>query len=118
MAPAPKRLYYALTCAVIGFAVGAALAPRGGARYTEQRWSDTLFEMSGLTLGAIGAGLGGVVGLIVARRRGLTGSRGGTADDLRESSASSESGPDEARRRSLRQRRKRDAPKRFGKRGR
>ncbi len=118
MAPAPKRLYYALTCAVIGFVVGAALAPRGGARYTEQRWSDTLFETSGLTLGAIGAGLGAVVGLIVARRHGLTGSSGGKPNDRRESSASSEPGPGETRRRSLRQRRKRDAPKRFGKRGR
>lgn len=112
MAPGAKRLYYALTCAVIGFVAGAALAPKGGARYTEQRWSDTLFEMSGLTLGAVGAGLGLVVGLILAHRRGSAAPRGGTTEDRRTP------GPGETRRRLLRLKRQRDAPKRFGKRGR
>jgi hypothetical protein len=108
-------LYYVLICAVIGFVIGASLAPSGGARYTEQRWSDSLFGLSGFTFGAVGAGLGLVAGLFLASRHPDP-RRGKPLD--RQTTQQAPEGPREARRRWLRLRRKRDAPKRFGKRGR
>ena len=115
MSPGLRRLYYALICAVVGFVVGASLTPSGGARYTEQRWSDSFFGLSGFTFGVVGAGLGLVAGLFIASRHPDP-SRGKPLD--RQTAQQAPEGPHEARRRWLRLNRKRDAPKRSGKRGR
>lgn len=112
MSPGSRRLYFALACAVIGFFLGAALTPTGGARFTEKVWGGTLFGMGGLTLGAAGAGLGLAIGLFLAYRRGAG------SGDRRPAAPPEAAGPSESRRRWLRRKRRRDAPKRFGKRGR
>ncbi len=119
MSAGSRRLYFALACAVIGFFLGAALTPRGGARYTERVWGGDLFGMSGLTLGAVGAAIGLVLGVFLAYRRGWADRRRAKSGDPPVVPLPSEGpGPSEERRRWLRLRRKRDAPKRFGKRGR
>lgn len=113
-----RRLFFALACAVVGFFLGAALTPTGGARYTERVWGGDLFGMSGIALGALGAGIGLAAGLFLAFKRGWADPRDVRAHERPPTALPPEGpGPREPRRRWLRRKRKRDAPKRFGKRG-
>lgn len=117
MSPGHKRLYFALACAAIGFFVVASFAPRGGAHGS--RWIDDVFGLSGFALGAVGAGVGLVVGVLLASLR----SRVGRSESLRNDPIAVADpldgrGPGEQKRQWLRARRKRNAPKRFGKPGR
>ena len=114
-----RRLFFALACAAVGFFLGAALTPTGGARYTERVWGGDLFGMSGFALGALGAGIGLGAGLFLAFKRGWADPREIRSREHPPTSPPSEvPGPRESRRRWLRLKRKRDAPKRFGRRGR
>jgi hypothetical protein len=97
---------------------GLSIAPRGGAKGIFG-WSDDFLGFSGLTLGAVGAGLGLMVGLFLALKRGWADPRNTEANDPPVAPLPPEGpGPRDAKRSWLRARRRRDAPKRFGKRGR
>lgn len=78
---------------------------------TTGRWGGAFMGMSGLTLGAIGAGVGLAVGLALTFRRRQKPTEA-------PSPPVETAGPSAQVRAWLRKKRRRDAPKRFGKRGR
>jgi hypothetical protein len=104
-----RSILLALGCAAIGFFAVAALLPRTGGR-TTGGWGGDLFGLNGLVLGAVGSGLGLALGLALALRRR------GSARDASPPTVES-TGPSTQVRAWLRKKRRRDPPKRFGKRG-
>lgn len=104
-----KRFLLALGCAAIGFVAVSAFLPRAG-KYSGDSWGGDFLGMSGLTLGAVGAGVGLAIGLLLALRRGSRPTDGATPPV-------ETTGPSAQVRTWLRRKRQRDAPKRFGKRG-
>ena len=105
-----NKLLFAIACGAIGFFAGAVLVPRGGDPGTAGSWGGAFLGMSAASLGALGGGLGVAIGLILAARRGR---------HRRPEPARLETpGPSDQVRSWLRKHRRRDAPKRFGKRGR
>jgi hypothetical protein len=111
-----RRLFFTLACAAIGFFLAEGLAPMGGAPYTERVWAESLFGMDAFALGGVGAGIGLAVGLYLAYWRGWA-DRRATEDDPPAVPLPPEAPPRESKRLWLRRKRKRRAPKRFGKRG-
>ena len=104
-----RSFFLALACAAIGFFAVSLLMPRTGGRATGG-WGGEFLGMSGLTLGAVGAGIGLAIGLLLTLRR-----RRPPAEDA--ATAVESAGPSAQVRAWLRKNRRRDAPKRFGKRG-
>lgn len=104
-----NSILLALGCAAIGFFAVSVLLPGSGGE-TTGGWGGGFLGMSGLTLGALGAAAGLVVGLFlsVRRRRPPT---------MHAAPAVESTGPSAQVRAWLRKKRRRDAPKRFGKRG-
>jgi hypothetical protein len=64
VSPARKRLFFVLGCAAVGLFAAMSIAPRGGAPWVSG-WTGDFLGSSGFTLGAIGAGLGLLVGLLL-----------------------------------------------------
>jgi len=108
-----RSIFLALACAAIGFFAVSLLLPNSGGR-TTGGWGAEFLGMSGLTLGAAGAGIGLAIGLALAFRR----TRSPRARSPAPAPTAVETtGPNAQVRAWLRKKRRRDAPKRFGKRG-
>ena len=109
-----RSLLLALACAAIGFVTVVVVLPRSGGQ-TTGGWGGEFLGLSGMTLGAMGAAAGLAIGLALTLRR-----RRPPADMATETGAPpvESTGPSAQVRAWLRKKRRRDAPKRFGKRGR
>jgi hypothetical protein len=101
VSPARKRLFVVLGCAAVGLFAAMSIAPRGGARWVSG-WTGDFLGSSGLTLGAIGAGLGLLVGLLLT-----------ASESSRPPTGPASGNPDAT----PPKRRRWKAPKRFGRRG-
>lgn len=104
-----RSILLVLACTAIGFFAVSLLLPSTGGR-TTGGWGGAFLGMGGLTLGAVGAGIGLAVGLVLTlRRRRLPTEHTPPAVER--------TGPSAQVRAWLRKKRRRDPPKRFGKRG-